>query len=431
MKVTIETISTVEKKLNFEIPLERVNEEFEKMYRSFQLTARIKGFRPGKAPRSLIERQFGDQVTKEVETHLVEESYAQAIDEYKLPVVTHPHLVTEKVTPGQSFRYSAVVEVRPEVSVSIYEGLEAEKLLQKVHEQEVEDTLRRLAESFAQLHPITDRTQVENGDMIRLDFAAFVNDKPIPGLQGKERLIDTKTATVFPGFQDRLIGARKGSTLEFALPFPQSPENEESLNRIANFRVTIHELLRKEVPHIDDEFAKDHGECETLEELREKIRQNLQQSLDRRAENQVEDAILSQLIDRNPFEVPPSLIRGQEKQMLVDAGLLRPEEDLSVGKSALPDQMKEEFLTRARKQIQSFLLLDALANQVGIAVSEEEIQQRIEDIIIASGVERRHQIEGYYKQKENRDSLERRLQQEKTLHFVIDKAQDWSAHFTN
>ena len=423
MKVTIESISPVEKKLHFEIPLERVGEESEKRYRSLQLSARIKGFRAGKAPRFLVEKQFGEQVAAEVGAHLVEESYAQAIEEHKLPVVTRPRIVAERMTPGQPFCYAATVEVRPEVTVTNYESIEAEKQVRRVQEKEIEDALHHLAESFSQLHPLEDREQIENGDVVRLDFAAFVNGKPIPGLQSKERFVEMGKESVFPGFQECLLGAKKGEKVEFSLPFPEDQPSETSHPRHADFRVSVHDLLRKDVPPLDDEFAKDHGECETLEELREKVRQNLQQSLDRRSEAQLEEEILMQLVERNSFEVPPSLVREQERRMLTEAGVLRPEEDLSIGQTALPEQLKEEISARARRQVQSALLLDALAKQQGVLVAEEEIQKRIADIIAANGIERRQQIEALYERQENRSSLERRLQQEKTLRFVIDKAQ--------
>ncbi|MGE0680826.1 MAG: trigger factor [Candidatus Binatia bacterium] len=423
MKVTIEAINAVEKKLNFEIPPERVREETEKMYHSLQVSTRIKGFRAGKAPRALIERQFGEQVAAEVGAHLVEESYAQAIEEHQLPVVTPPRVVAEKMMLGQPFRYSATVEVRPEVSVVNYEGIEVEKQVRQVQEKELEDALSRLAESFAQLHPVGDRAQVENGDVVRLDFAAFVNGKPIPGLQNKGRLIEMGKEIIFPGFQERLLGAKKGSVEEFSLPLPEDQASETPPNRQADFRVIVHELLHKEVPQLDDEFAKDHGECDTLAELREKVRQNLQQALERRTEAQLEETILTQLVDRNPVEVPPSLVREQERRMLIEAGILRPEEDLPAEQAALPEQLREEFSARARRQVQTFLLLDALAKQLNVVVSEEEIQKRIEEIITANGIERREQIVALYERPENHSSLERRLQQEKTLRLVTDKAQ--------
>ncbi len=422
MNVTIETISTVEKKLHFEVPAERVGTELEKMYRSFQQSARIKGFRPGKAPRALIERQFGDQVAEEVGTHLVQETYAQALADHQLPVVTHPHVVAEKLVSGQPFRYSATVEVRPEIAVHDYEGLAVEKHVRQVHDHDVEDTLRRLAESLAHLHPLTDRNQIESGDVVRIDFAAFVNGKPAPGLQGKGRLIETGKEVLFPGFQERLLGEKKGSTVEFTLPFPVEQTEGELVNRMVDFRVTVHELLHKEVPQLDDEFAKDHGECETLADLREKIRQNLRQSLDRQEANQLEANVLAQLVTRNPFEVPPSLVREQERRMLLEAGVMKPGEDLAAGQMALPEQLRAEFSNRARQQVQSVLLLDALAKHVGTMVAEEEVQKHIDEIVAANGVERRQQIEAFYSQPENRESLERRLQQEKTLQLVIAKA---------
>lgn len=422
MKVTIETINAVEKKLNFEIPPERVKEEMEKMYRSLQLNARIKGFRAGKAPRALVERQFGEQVIAEVGAHLVEESYTQAIDEHQLSVVTRPRVVTEKMTLGQPFRYSATVEVRPEIPVVDYEGIEVEKQVRLAQENELEDALSRLAESFAQLHSIEDRVQVENGDVVRLDFAAFVNGKPIPGLHSKGRLVEIGKESIFPGFQEQVLGAKKGGVVEFSLPFPEDKSSEAPLNRHAEFRVTVHELLRKEIPPLDDEFAKDHGECETLAELQEKIRQNLQQALDRQAEAQLEENILMQLVDRNPFEIPPSLVREQERRMLIEAGVIRPEEELSAGQAALPEQLRGEFFTRAQRQVRIFLLLDTLAQQLEVSVSEEEIQKRIEEIIAANGVERRQQIEALYERQENRSNLERRLLQEKTVRFVVEKA---------
>ncbi len=428
MKVTIETISAVEKKLNFEIPPERVSKELEKVYHSFQHSARIKGFRPGKAPRALIERQFGDQVASEVRAHLVEESYAEALKEHQLPVVTQPHIVPEHLTAGQPFRYAATVEVRPEITVTDFEGIEVEKQVRRVQESDVESSLQRLAESLAQLHPIVDRNEVGPGDMVRLDFSASVNGKPAPGLEGKGRLIEMGKESIFPGFQNQLLGAKKGSAVGFSLPFPEEPGEQEKETapvpaRTADFRVVVQDLLRKEIPLLDDEFAKDHGECDTLEELRGKVRQNLQLSLDRQDEGRLEDEILSQLITRNPFEVPPSLVREQERRMLVDAGLLRPDEELSTSRLALPEQFREEFSARARRQVQSFLLLEALGKQQNIQVAEEEIQQRIADIVAANGVERRQQIEALYERPENRQSLEHRLQQEKTLRLVVEKAQ--------
>jgi len=422
MKVTIEQLSPVQRKLNFEIPPERVGEEMAKAYRTFQNTARIKGFRAGKAPRSLVERHFGEQVASEVSSLLVEESYAQALEEHHLPVVTRPQIVVEKLVLGQPFRYSATVEVRPDLTAIDYEGIEAEKQVRKVEDKEIESALNRLAETFAQLHPITDRDRIEQADIVRLDYTASVNGKLIPGMQGKDRLIEMGKESLFPGFQEHLLNTRLGAVTEFTLPLPESEESSGNPSRFATFRVTARELTRKEIPPLDDEFAKDHGECDTLEELRERVSHNLQQALDRRADSQVEEEIISQLLNRNPFEVPPSLVREQELRILMDAGLLRPGGDFLAAEAALPETWREQFVSQAQRQVQAVLLLDALVTQLGLVVTEEEVNQRIEEFIAANSAERRQQIEALYGRHENRHSLEKRLLHEKALHFVIARA---------
>jgi trigger factor len=426
MKALVESLSPVQKKINIEVPSERVQEELEKTYRTFQQSAQVKGFRAGKVPRPVLERRFGEQVAAEVSSHLVEETYWQALQEHSLHVVTDPQLVTEKLIPGQPFRYSATVEVRPEVTVSNYEGVEVEKRTGKVTEEEVNNALNRLAESFAQLHPITDRDRVEGGDVVTIDYSTSVGGRPLAGLQGDGRFVEIGKEAIFPGFQERLFGARKGETLQFSLPMPQREDEpaaeSATAERLVAFRVTIRDLARKEVPALDDEFAKDHGECDTLDELREKVRQDLQQAADRRAENQVQDALITRLLEANSFEVPPSLVREQMRRMLVETGVVRQNADGSINEAGLPDNVREEFLTQARKQVRSVFLLDALAKQENLTVSDEEVQKQIAEVTASVGVERQAQVDAYYAREENQRLLRNRLLHDKALRFVVEKA---------
>ncbi len=425
MKALVESLSSVQKKISVEVPSERVQEELEKTYRTFQQSAQVKGFRAGKVPRPVLERHYGEQVAAEVSSHLVEETYWQALQDNSIQVVTDPQLVTEKLVPGQPFHYSATVEVRPEVTLSNYEGLEVEKRLSKVTEEDVNNALTRLTENFAQLHPITDRDRVENGDVVTIDYSTSLGGRQIAGLQGKGRFVEIGKEAIFPGFQERLLDAQKGETVQFSLPLPQraeEPTEAAETERIAAFRVTIHDLARKEIPALDDEFAKDHGECDTLDELREKVRQNLQQAAERRAENQVQDAVVARLLERNAFEVPPSLVREQMRRMLIEAGVVRPNADGSVNDAGLPDNIREEFTMHARKQVQSVFLLDALAKQENLTVSDEEVQQQIAEVTASVGVERQSQVDAYYAKEENQRMLRNRLLHDKALRLVVEKA---------
>ena len=438
MKVSIESVDSVQRRLAFEIPAERVGQEVEKAYKTVQKQARLKGFRPGKVPRAVLEQYFGEQVVDDVSSLLVQESYPRAVEENELHVVTQPHITTEKLIPGQPFRYSATVEVRPAITITDYEGIEVEKQLETVAEEEVESTLQRLTESFTQLHPVLDREQVEDGDVLNLDYVALRDGRPVPGLEAKGRLIEMGRETLLPGFQDNLMGAQRGRALQFSVSLPKSEEQVEQIEGAGQetgsiksaetseqsllFRVTIHDISRKEIPALDDDFAKDHGECETLEALRNKIRDNLQSAADRRVENQMHEALLAGIYEKNPFEVPPSLIREQLRQLFVESGIQRQEEDVSAGEGRLTDELREQFTVRARQSVESAFLLDALIEHLSVSVTEEGVRQKIEELS-ASGAEQQRQVEAFYAKDENRQSLERQLMREKAIQAVVDKAQ--------
>ncbi len=425
MKVSIDSVDAVQKKLAFEIPAERVSQEIEKAYRTVQQQARLKGFRPGKVPRPVLSRYFGEQVAQEVSSLLVQESYPRAVEEHDLHVVAQPQIVTEKLTPGQPFRYSATVEVRPQVEITDYAGIPVEKPHETVTEEEIEASLQRLAESMTQLVPVTDRDRVEESDVLTLDYVGLRGGRPLPGLEAKGRLVEMGRETVLPGFQDHLLGAQRGRALQFSVPMPQPEEPAEPVAEPAQtvlFRVTVHDIARKEVPALDDDFAKDHGECDTLEELRNKIRDNLHQATERRVENQLHEALLAGVYEKNPFEVPPSLVREQLRQLFVEAGIQRPEEDVSVGEGRLTDELREQFTARARQSVQSVFIVDALVEQLSLSVSEKAVRQKIEELSSANP-EQKQQLENFYAKAENRQALERQLLREKAIQAVVDKAE--------
>lgn len=438
MKVSIESVDSVQRKIAFEIPAERVSQEVEKAYKAVQKRARLKGFRPGKIPRNVLQQYFGEQVSDDVSSLLVQESYQRAVDENELRVVTQPNITTEKLILGQPFRYSATVEIRPAITITDYEGIEVEKQLETVAEEEVESTLLRLTESFSQLHPVLDRQEVESGDVLTLDYVALRDGRPVPGLEAKGRLIEMGRETLLQGFQDNLLGAQRGRALQFSVPLPKSEEKAqqtegaeqetgllktaETIEESLLFRVTIHDIAHKEIPVLDDDFAKDHGECETLEELRNKIRENLQSAADQRVENQMNEALLVGIYEKNPFEVPPSLVREQLRQLFVESGIQRQEEDVSVGEGRLTEELRDQFTARARQSVQSAFLLDALVDHLSVSVVDEDVRRKIEELS-ASGAEQQRQVEAFYAKDENRQSLERQLMREKAIQAVVDKAQ--------
>lgn len=429
MKVSIEPSSPVQTKISVEIPADRVQADLERAYQRYQSQVQLKGFRAGRVPRRVIERRFGEQITSEVGSALVEESLPEAIREHRLAVVSQPRIVTERLAGGSPFRYSATVETKPEVPHVAYEGLSVDKTIAPVTEQAVDDTLARLADSLAQLHPITDRDHVEAGDVVRLDYRAEREGRPLAGLEGTGRLFEMGKETLLPGFQEEILGAQKGHRLSFSLPLPQAPQADTDAPSdvlTADFQVTVHDIARKEVPRLDDEFAKDHGECDTLEELRAKLRENLERTAQRRAEQQMESDLVGQLFSRHPFEVPPGLVREHAQRLFAESGL-RPREDMAFDDPAIPQAMREDLSARAKRQIETTWLLDALVEQLGLTLSEEAVDRKIAEFT-AANVEQRQQIESLYADADRRQMLKARLLREEALRAVVEKADVRTIH---
>ena len=426
MKVSIEPSSPVQTKISVEIPADRVQAGLERAYQRYQSQVQLKGFRAGRVPRRVIERRFGEQITSEVGSALVEESLPEAIREHRLAVVSQPRIVTERLAGGSPFRYSATVETKPEVPHVAYEGLSVDKTIAPVTEQAVDDTLARLADSLAQLHPITDRDHVEAGDVVRLDYRAEREGRLLAGLEGTGRLFEMGKETLLPGFQEEILGAQKGHRLSFSLPLPQAGADAPSDVLTADFQVTVHDIARKEVPRLDDEFAKDHGECDTLEELRAKLRENMERTAQRRAEQQMESDLVGQMFSRHPFEVPPGLVREHAQRLFAESGL-RPREDMAFDDPAIPQTMREDLSARAKRQIETTWLLDALAEQLGLTLSEEAVDRKIAEFT-AANVEQRQQIESLYADADRRQMLKARLLREEALRAVVEKADVRTIH---
>ncbi len=423
MKISIEDVSSVRKKISFEIPQETVHGELEKAYRNYQKQVQIRGFRAGRVPRQVLENKFGQQIEAEVSSALVEESLARAVKDHALAVVTKPEIITEKLEVGQAFRYAATVETKPSIKDVAYEGVDVEKTLAEVEEEEVDRSMNRLAESFAQLRPISDREIVTESDVVTMDYRAEKEGRPLPGLEATAQAVEMGKKSLLPGFEEHIIGSKKGSTVEFSLPLPEQTSEEGSANQdapSADFRVTIRDIAVKEVPVLDDEFAKDHGECETLDELRAKVRSNLEEMAERKAEGEMQQEVLSQVLSRNPFEVPSGLVREQAQQLFNESGMSGGR-NIAFDDPTMPEALRDSFAQRARRQIETTFLLDTLAAELSLAVSPEELDQKVAELIGQNG-QHGEEIRSFYANRENRGMLEGRIVREKALDAILDKA---------
>jgi len=420
MKVEVETVDPVRRRLAVEVPAEEVRNEMERAFVELGRHARVRGFRPGRTPRPVLEQLFGDRVRAEVFGKLIQQSYEEALRERGLAVVSDPQIVTEKAEPGAALRYSATVEVRPEVHVQNFTGLQVDRPLAPVLDADVDAFLERLRESLAQLQPITDRTRVQRGDVVTMDYEARRDDRVVG--RGDDRLLEVGRAAFTESFDAELEDAEVGSTREFTVTYPAEHSNAVLAGQQIHFRVTVKALARKEVPPLDDDFAKDHGECETLAALRERVRQRLEAEAVQRADEAVRAGLIDKLVRDNEIMVPEAMVHRRAHALAEDFlhSMRNPRLPQRDERGVL-ERLSTELEPRAREQVKAALLLEAVARQEHIEIGESEVQTEIEQMAAQAG-NAGERVRALYQEESARAALRTRLLQQRALDLVASRA---------
>jgi len=417
VEVTVESLSSVKKRLGIALPPEEVRAEIDQAYRGLQQHARIKGFRPGRVPRPILERHYGEQVRSEVIGRLIEDSYARALAEHNLRAVTRPEISAEEIGPETGLRYSVTIEIKPEFEVAGWDGLEVERAVAPVSEDSVDRHLERLRESFAQMARV-DRDGVERGDLVEIGYTGVVEGHALPGASAPSRIIEIGSQTFPPPFEEELVGRRRGESVHIAVPYPPHHHSADIAGKTVTFRVEVKEIGRKELPPLDDDFAKDHGECGSLAELRAKIRTALAEAAEREADERVRAAVVERMVERNPIEIPDGLIERRFETLAREVGIApggstgKPELDAQL------DEIRAELRRRARAFVHGALVLERLAAQQSITATEAEIDDRIAQVLRAAPRERERLAE-IYRAPESRREIGERLAQEKALAWLV------------
>lgn len=427
----VDTVSSVERRIRVEVPAVAVDEEFSRVYGDLSQRTRIKGFRPGKVPRSVMQGIYGDAVRGEVLSHLVEHCLREVFRERGLKVVSRPEVETEPLEEGRAFAFSALVQVKPEIEVQDYLGLEVEKVKLSVDDGQVELGLRRLQEACARLEPVEDRDTVQEGDFVILDFDGSIEGKPLSGGKRQNTHLEVGRDQTLPQFQEALVGLKKGIEHTISVMYPADFFNRELAGKAAAFRVLIREIKKKILPALDDEFAKDYGECATLGELGERIRSRLESELIEIQAREAKEQLLARLIEGHRFEVPRAMV-DQQARYLGERQLARREAEgstlgLTSKGSGLSEaqrstgEIPKEIEAQALRQVQAMLLIEKIAAVEKIQVTDEELRQDIDRLARSAG-EKGAALRELYRREEARESLRSEMVFERTLDWLLQRA---------
>lgn len=422
MKINIDKLSPVQRKVRVELPAETVAKEFSRAYKNLGQRVRVKGFRTGKIPRSVLQGIYGDDVKSEVRSHLVEESLGELIKERGLQIVSRPEVEAHDLLEDGEFSFSAVFEVKPEIEIKDYMGVEVEKPRISITDEQVDEALNRLRESHASLALVDDRDEVQKGDFVSLDFEGKLAGQPFAGGKGENYTLEVGAGNALPQFEDAVTGLKVGEAQTVQVNYPETFSNKEIAGKAVDFSIVVREIKQKVLPALDDEFAKDHGEHGSLEELKAAIRKRLEEELKHYQDEQLKEQLLARLIESNSFAIPPSMVDRQTRY-LMERYQNQMADQAGEEKEPVPPQeeARKTLEMRANRQVQATLLVERIAQRENINVGDKELQDRVEKMARAAG-ERVKTVREYYSRPDARDDLRAQMVFDQTLNFLLERA---------
>lgn len=427
MDVSVERLEGNQVQMTVTVPPEDVNQAVEKAVRSIARGVSIPGFRKGKAPRRVLEMRFGkDAILAQALEDLIPDAYQRALGESGIHAIDQP-VVDElpDLVEGSPYTFRAKVQVLPEVELGDYRAVRVEKEVDEVTDEQVGDVIESMRNRLAELVSV-DKSSLEKGDFADIDFEGSVEGVESEGLSQKGATLEIGSNSYIPGFEDQLVGMEVQEEREISVRFPDDYHNTELAGKDAKFRVRLNDIREKRLPELDDEFAKDVGNYESFEELRTAVKERLETEATAKAEREFQEKVVSEVSDRCSVDIPKVLVdrtvdnmMGQLSARLRYSGMTL--EQYLQARQMTEQQLKDEFAPEAEKQVKADLVIDAVSEAEGIAVTDEDVDKKLSEL--ASQYSRSvDEIRKIYEDEQRLDSLRDSLRIEKTVAKLKDYA---------
>ena len=424
MNVKVEnTENKNEVKLTFNIEAEKFEAAMKKVYAKTAKYFNIPGFRKGKAPMQLVERQYGSAIFYEdAFNELVPEIYDEAIRENKVEAVSKPEIDIVQMEKGKELIFTAVVETKPEVELGKYKGIEIKKIEYTTSDKDIEHELGHMAERNARLVTIEDRT-VEKGDITTIDFDGSIDGVQFDGGKAENHELEIGSNTFIPGFEDQIIGMKLEEEKDIKVKFPDDYFSKDLAGRDAVFKVKLHEIKKKELPKIDDEFAKDVSEFDTLEELKNSIKEKLDTENAEKAKYETEEAAIKVVCDNTKLDIPNGMIEMEIDNMVRDMETRLSYQGLNLqqylqimGKTE--EDIRANFKEQAEKSVKSRLVLEAIVKAEKIEATPDEVTDKVKEMAKQYGRKEEELLEN----AQLKDYISESLKTEKAIDFIVKNA---------
>ena len=382
MSLQVEKLEHYMAKLTVEVAAEDVEKALQAAYLKQRKQINIPGFRKGKVPRQMIEKMYGPEVFyDEAANNMIPNAYAKAYDESELDIVSQPKIEVVQMEKGKPFIFTAEVATKPEVTLGDYKGLKVDKVSTRVTQKEVDEEIEKERERNARTIEVTDRA-VQDKDEVTLDFEGFVDGVAFEGGKGEDYPLTIGSGSFIPGFEEQLIGAEIDKEVEVNVTFPKEYHSEELAGKDATFKCTVHTIKAKELPELDDEFASEVSECETMDAYRAEVKKNIKERKERTGKEKKENQAVDQAIENAQMDIPEAMIEFQVRQMADDFARRIQQQGLTVEQyfqftGMTAEKMLEEMRPQAEKSIKTRLVLEAIVKAENIEVSDERVEEEL------------------------------------------------------
>ena len=392
MSVQVENLEKNMVKLTIEVPAEELEKAIDVAYKKQKNQISIPGFRKGKVPRAMVEKMYGVEVFYEDAANtLMQQNYPSAVEESGVDIVSRPSIDVVQIEKGKPFIYTAEVAVRPEVTLGKYMGVTVTKIDTSVSDDEVAEALEQQRNNNARTISVTDRP-VAVGDTAVIDFEGFVDGVAFEGGKGENHPLEIGSHTFIDNFEDQLVGKNAGDEVEVNVTFPEQYQAADLAGKPATFKVKINEIKAKELPELDDEFAQDVSEFDTLAEYKESLKKNLEEKKENEAKRTKEDEAVQKIIDKSKRDIPEAILDTQCETMIEEFAQRIAQSGLSSDQSLqfsglTVDGLKEQVRPEALSRIQASLVLEQIAKDENIEVSDDDVNAEIEKMAASYGME--------------------------------------------
>jgi trigger factor len=403
MQFTVEDLSSVKKVLHIEIPEAEITSELDKAYNDLKKTAKIKGFRPGKAPRRVLQRIYQKEVHADITSRLIQSSFVEALKQTELNVIGEPQIDPSEIKENSPYQYQATIEITPEIADIDFKGIELKKTVYPIADEEIETQLKMLQKKMARMEPVSEARPCQQGDHVIVDYEGFKDGQAYDEVQKTENFtLKIGDGHILKAFDEGIIGMQAGETRRFDVQFPEDYFNKALAGQTIEFAVTLKEIRKEMLPEIDDEFSKHLGPYENLDAVKAAIRNNLETGYAKRTEQELNEQIFQALIAKSPFEVPETLVRYELEGILDEAERAFTYHNMSleeVGQTR--EKLAEKYRDTAEKQVRRYLLLNKIIGQESLSLSDDELQAGIAAMAQGSN-QSVEEINKYYQEKPER-----------------------------